>query len=249
MSAMLMTALFATMVGTSFLSGIFGMAGGMILVGVLLALLPVPAAMALHAITQMASNGWRAFLWRHHISWRAAAIYLSGCALAFVMWSFWLYVPPKPIAFILLGLTPFLARIVPADLKPDPTRIAHGAFYGSVCMTLMLLTGVSGPLIDTYFLGGNLGRREIVATKAVCQTLSHTAKLVYFGGLVAQTATVDLPMASLAILASMLGTSLARPVLDRLTDGQYRRWATHIITVIALTYLAQGSVLLLLSRS
>ena len=63
MPATLMIALFATMIGTAFLSGIFGMAGGMILVGVLLALLPVPAAMALHAITQMASNGWRAFLW------------------------------------------------------------------------------------------------------------------------------------------------------------------------------------------
>ena len=36
-------------------------------------------------------------------------------------------------------------------------------------MTLMLLTGVSGPLIDTFFLGGKFDRREIVATKAACQ--------------------------------------------------------------------------------
>jgi hypothetical protein len=34
-------------------------------------------------------------------------------------------------------------------------------------MTLMLLTGVTGPLIDQYFLGGRYDRREIVATKAV----------------------------------------------------------------------------------
>jgi hypothetical protein len=32
------------------------MAGGLVLVGVLLALLPLPAAMALHAVTQIASN-------------------------------------------------------------------------------------------------------------------------------------------------------------------------------------------------
>ena len=44
---------------TSFISGILGMAGGMILMGVLLALLPLPAAMVLHAVTQMASNAWR----------------------------------------------------------------------------------------------------------------------------------------------------------------------------------------------
>ena len=38
------------------------MAGGLVLIGVLLALLPLPEAMALHAITQMASNGWRGLL-------------------------------------------------------------------------------------------------------------------------------------------------------------------------------------------
>ena len=40
--------------GTSFLSGIFGMAGGMILMGLLLMLMSVPAAMILHGITQAA---------------------------------------------------------------------------------------------------------------------------------------------------------------------------------------------------
>ena len=60
MSSLVVTLLLLTMVATSFLSGIFGMAGGMILIGVLLALLPLPQAMVLHAVTQMASNGWRA---------------------------------------------------------------------------------------------------------------------------------------------------------------------------------------------
>ena len=54
----------------------------------------------------------------------------------------------------------------------------HGAFYGSICMTLMMLAGVSGPLIDTYFLGCNMERRQIIATKAVCQIFSHAAKFV-----------------------------------------------------------------------
>jgi len=56
-------------------------------------------------------------------------------------------------------------------------------------------------------------------------------------------------MAILAVIASMLGTSLPMPVLEHLSDGQYRRWAAHIITAIALTYLAQGSFLLFWPRS
>jgi uncharacterized protein len=100
-------------------------------------------------------------------------------------------------------------------------------------------------LIDAYFLGGNLERRQIVATKAVCQIFSHGAKFIYFGGLVGQAVGVDPLMAGFAIAASITGTSLARPILERLSDAQYRRWASHIITTIAVVYLAQGSYLLL----
>jgi uncharacterized membrane protein YfcA len=48
----------SVMVATAFLSGIFGMAGGLILIGILLVLLPLPEVMALHTVTQMASNGY-----------------------------------------------------------------------------------------------------------------------------------------------------------------------------------------------
>jgi hypothetical protein len=74
----LMLVLTTTMVATAFVSGIFGMAGGLILIGVLLALLPVPEAMALHAVTQMASNGWRALLWVRYVRWPATLPFLMG---------------------------------------------------------------------------------------------------------------------------------------------------------------------------
>jgi hypothetical protein len=60
------------------------MAGGMILMGVLLALLPLPAAMMLHGISQLAANGWRAFMLWRQIDWRVIRGYCAGaaCALA-----------------------------------------------------------------------------------------------------------------------------------------------------------------------
>jgi uncharacterized membrane protein YfcA len=247
MSVALMLGLTSTMVATAFLSGIFGMAGGLILMGVLLTLLPLPEAMALHAVTQMASNGWRGVLWVRHVHWRAASNFLAGCALAFVVWAFWRYVPLKPLAFILLSLSPFAIRLMPAGLRPDPQRLGHGLVFGAASMTLMLLAGVSGPLIDAYFVSGKLDRRQIVATKAVCQVVSHTVKLVYFGSLVGQAASLDLAMAAAAIAASIIGTSLARPFLERLSDAQFRQWTSRIITAIAVTFLAQGLYLLVWS--
>jgi uncharacterized protein len=248
MSFQLMLAVLALMVATSFLSGIFGMAGGLILIGVLLALLPLPEAMALHAVTQMAANGWRGILWYKHIRWRAALTFLIGCVAAFVVWTFWRYVAPKPLALILLGISPFLVKLFPADLKPNPERLQDGLVYGASSMSLMLLAGVSGPLIDTFFLGGKMERRQIVATKSICQLCCHGMKYLYFGSLVDAAAGLDPVMASAAIVASIVGTSAARPILERLTDTQYRLWANRIVTTIAAFYLLQGATLLFWSR-
>ena len=120
MSTLLVSALCLTMVGTSFLSGIFGMAGGMILMGLLLALLPLPEAMMLHGVTQMASNGWRGLLWWRHAHWRSVGAYVVGALLAMLLWSFWRYVPAKPVALLILGLTPFVIWLAPKSLKPNP---------------------------------------------------------------------------------------------------------------------------------
>ena len=125
------------------------------------------------------------------------------------------YVPSKPIA---LHFAWGIAVPGQADAGPSQARTRNGSWtasiYGSASMTLMLLAGVSGPLIDTYFLGGSLERRQIVATKAVCQIIGHGAKFVYFGGLIDQAAGLDPLMAGSAVIASMIGTSLARPILE-----------------------------------
>ena len=109
----------------------------------------------------------------------------------------------------------------------------------------MLMTGVSGPLMDTFFLGGNFGRREVVATKAACQVASHFVKLVYFGGIIDQAATLDPVLAVVAVAASMLGTTLARRILEAMSDAQFRTWANRLITTVACYYIVYGSWLLL----
>jgi uncharacterized protein len=248
MTPLLISALCLAMVGTSFLSGIFGMAGGLILVGILLALMPVPEAMMLHGVTQLASNGWRGLLWWRHVRLTAVAAYAFGCAIAMILWSLTRYVPDKPVALLLLGLTPFVVRLAPGAFRPNPDSLRQGAICGAACMTLILLTGVAGPLIDQFFLSGKLERREIVATKAACQIFGHAAKLLYFGVVIDQAAAIDPVVAVLAILSSMIGTSLAKYVLDAMSDQQFRSWAQHIITAIAGYYLAYGVALMLVAR-
>jgi uncharacterized membrane protein YfcA len=140
-------------------------------------------------------------------------------------------------------------RLAPKDYRPNPESLVQGGLYGMACITLILMTGVAGPLIDQFFLGGKFDRREIVATKAMCQVVGHSAKLVYFGSLIDQAASVEPIVAVLAIVSSMVGTTLAKRVLEAMSDQQYRRWANGIITAIAGYYVVHGTILIVLAHA
>src|SRR5690606_21587207 len=116
--------------------GVLGMAGGMVLMGVLLALMPVPAAMMLHGITQLAANGWRAFLWRRHVDWRIFRGYAYGAIAMLALFSAVQIVVSKPIALIVMGLTPFVTLLLPERLVLNVERRGQPTLCGLVCTVL-----------------------------------------------------------------------------------------------------------------
>ncbi len=244
MTMLMAAGLSALMIATALLSGVFGMAGGLILIGVLLVLLPLPTAMVVHAVTQMASNGWRAILWWRHIVWKLIGFSVAGNLVAVGLWSITLYVPDKAIALVMLGLSPFIVRAIPEKVMPRTFGPAQVAGTGLVSMMLMLVTGVTGPLLDTMFLRSPLERRQIIATKAACQLFSHGFKLVYFGALIDQAGQVEPWFMAVAILSSIVGTSMGKLLLERLSDKQFRVWSNRLITALASYYVGYGLVLL-----
>ena len=160
------------------------------------------------------------------------------------LWSLTLYVPDKAVALLMLGLSPFAVRAVPERILPRSFGPLQVAATGLCSMMLMLLTGVTGPLLDTMFLRSPLERRQIIATKASCQVFGHGFKLVYFGSLIADAGRVEPWLLGMAVAASMIGTSLGRLLLERLTDGQFRLWSNRLITTLSAWYVGYGLVLL-----
>ena len=235
---------------TSFISGILGMAGGMILMGVLLALLPLPAAMMLHGIAQLASNGGRAWLWRREVNWRIFRGYAMGAMVALALFLGVLLVVSKPVAYILLGLTPFVSFALPKRLALNVDHRGHSFGCGVVCMALQLLAGVSGPLLDVFFVQSKMERRGVVATKAMSQTLGHVIKIIYFGGIGVASASGDavaglsLALIVACVLLAFTGTTLSRRVLEKISDANFRNWTQWTVWTMGVFYLGNGLWLL-----
>ena len=108
MTSLAASIILVTVLATSFLSGIFGMAGGVIFMGVLTALVPVATAMIIHGAVQMVSNGYRAYLWRRHIHWSVFRRYALGSAAAVLLLFALSWHPDKQMVYLMLGLVTLL---------------------------------------------------------------------------------------------------------------------------------------------
>jgi uncharacterized protein len=230
----------ATIVFSAFVSGVFGMAGGMVLLGVLLAYFDVATGMILFSIIQFFANGWRVVQWRQYVLWPIFGWYFAGAVISFaVMWTI-AFVPDKAMVYLLLGLIPFAVEALPAALRPNIEWRGVPFLTGVVTTIIQILSGVGGLFLDVFFQKSTLDRKTTNATKAVAQTFSHVVRALYFGSLAGVS---DLPLQAIlpAILLAIAGTSLAPYVIERMTDHGFRQWSRAVIFAISVVYLARAA--------
>lgn len=228
---------------TATLSGVFGMAGGLLLMGALALVLPVQAAFVAHGVLQLVANGWRAVLHRQHVrwdivGWYALASLVAGAAVAFIA-----LVPSKPLLFLLLGLVPGLTWLPQRWINLDASKPVQAFLSGLSVTGLNLTAGVAGPLLDIFFVRTELTRHAIVATKAATQVFAHLAKILVYGAPLLASGAKGLPawwVFAIAIPVSMLGTAVGGRILDRMSDVNFKRWTRWIVTAIGATYIAQA---------
>lgn len=228
---------------TAFISSILGMVGGLILMGVLAILLPVAQAMVLHGVIQLTSNGYRAYLNRHDIQWSLFVGFVFGgaCAMALLLWIS--YSPDRIIVFILLGILPFIATALPERLALDITKKGASVAAGFVVVLTNLLAGVGGPLLDIFFQRVPLNRHQVVATKAVAQAFGHTSKIIFYGGLI-ETSPGSAELIASCVVASIIGTTLGKKILDRMEDKNFFAWTLRVMLVVGGIFLTRGVWLL-----
>lgn len=225
---------------TSLISGVLSMAGGMILMGVFGFFLSVPAAMVLHGVAQAFSNGSRIWLHRRHIRWGVLIPYAVGTVIVLAVFILVSFVPDKGLIFVLIGAFPFIALSMPKSLHLDVEKRPTAFACGLVVTAAQMLAGASGPVLDIFYVNSKLTRHEVLATKAVTQTLGHIVKLGYYAFFI--SLVVDLPpwIFPAVIVAAVFGNWLGKQVVERIHDDQFRMLGRYVIMAIGVLYIGKG---------
>lgn len=247
MNALVAAFILAAVLVTSAVSGVFGMAGGLMLMGALTAVLPVTQALALHGVIQVSSNGWRVVLYRAHVAWRVVAIYALGALLAMGVFSLTNFTPTKAFVYLALGVLPILVWLPERWFNLDASRPSHAFASGLLSTGLSLTAGVSGPFTDLFFIRTKLSRHEVVATKAVMQAFGHVSKILVYGAALLSAAgrrAVPIYIFIGAVLLSMIGIVVGGWILDRMSDDGFRVWRRWIVTAMGGIYTVQAVLIL-----
>lgn len=219
---------------TSIVSGVMGMAGGMLLLAVMLLRLEPALAIPVHGVVQLVSNASRAFFLRKQVQWNA-------------VWRFaWPLLPGGAIGIGLLGY-----------VSASGSRIAIGAFVlaatwlksffsirtgaaargalpigGALVGLFSTLVGATGPLLGPFILALELSASSTIATMAACQIFQHSSKVLLFGARGFNLLEYALPCALLCACA-VAGSAIGTRLLDHVPEKQFRTLIKLVLSALA----------------
>ena len=218
--------------GTSTITAITGIGGGMILIAVMPGFLPATAIVPVHGMVQLFANssralfGWRFLRWEFVLAFIAGSI-IGGLIAAGATRQINLeYTPLIIAAYILFTVW---------GPKVEFRKPIKGEFVaiGLVQTGLSMLVGATGPMGQAALLGKGLQRDALVVTSALMTSFTHLIKIVLFGLLGFSFISyweIILGMSAGVICGALLGTHIRYKIPQALFQN-ILKW---VLTLLAL---------------
>jgi uncharacterized membrane protein YfcA len=224
---------------TSALTSVFGVGGGVAMLGLMGLVMPVASLIPVHGVVQLGSNTGRAIHQRSSIRWPVLLPFFAGATAGTIAGG--AVVVELPDALLKLVLGAFIVTVTWSRIPGfDKLSRAGLVFGGAVMGVLTMFLGATGPLAAAFMsqiIPDN--RKALIATDAVLMASLHLLKAAVFGAL--GFAFADwLPMLASMIATGYAGTVLGARFLERLPEETFRFWFRIVLTALALDMMRRG---------
>ena len=223
---------------TSMLTAMLGLGGGMVLLAVMGAVLPVATLIPVHGVVQFGSNTGRAIVHLRRLSWPLAGVFLLGSIVGAMAGGRMLVTLPDGLLKALLGLF-ILAMVWGPKPRFMTTSKLSFAMGGALASFATMFLGATGPLVSGLLSARHLDRVQLVGTAALCMTIQHGLKIIVFGLLGFAFA----PWAGLIaamILSGAVGTLIGSHILINSREEIFRPAFRLVLTLLAANLVWQG---------
>lgn len=220
------------------LTAAVGIGGGLVLIAIMTALMPIAAVVPVHGVAQLGSNGARVVLQLRHVIWPVLGWFTLG-GLAGVLLGGQIAVS-MPAWVLQTGIACFIFASVwgPKMNVPKPGPRAYMA-TGVVGTFLTLFFGATGPVVATVINRAELDRFQTIGTHGACMFVQHLLKVLTFGVL-GFSYGVWLPMIIAIVLAGFVGTWVGTRILNRLPEATFKRGFKYALTIMAVYLFISG---------
>jgi uncharacterized protein len=224
---------------TSAFTAAFGIGGGVAMLGALGAAVPPAMVIAVHGVVQLGSNLGRAIVQRAFAVWPLVWRFAIGSIIGAALGAYIFTVLPERALLGVLGVFILLMAWVPRPKIPGLSS-AGMVIGGAISTFLTMFIGATGPFVQALLLPLGLGKKQLVATHALCMALQHGLKVIAFGAI--GFAFADwLPLVCLMIAAGFAGTVFGTKLLDRMSERAFAVALKAILTIVALDLLRRSA--------
>jgi uncharacterized protein len=225
----------------SFLAGVAGFGGAVVLLPVLVWAFGVREAVPILTVVQVVGNGSRVMFNRRELVWPVASWFAVGAVPLAVVGGLLFAAAPAPFLTRVLGGFLLLAVVYRRTPFGRNARISLRGFVGvgAAAGFGSAIMGTVGPVVAPFFLSYGLLGAAYIGTEAVTALTMHAVKLVVYGG--AAVLSLASVAQGLAIgLVMIAGTYLGRQVIGRLPSGRFPVLVEAVLLISGLQLLLTG---------
>lgn len=219
---------------TATLSGVAGVGGGTILVGLFYALGLAPVeAVPLLAAVQFVANSSRTVAYARHVDWCATGWFLlTAVPFTFLVAPYVELANKDIVCLVLAGL--MIASLVgtegkQAPLPRTPSFVLAGALNGALGMFL----GATGLFVGRLFLRPEWRKETTIGTLALTQTFGHALRVIAYGA-AGYSALKDPWLLGPVCIAVIAGTALGKKLNGHLDEARFAQLFKAILLILSL---------------